>query len=824
MYACTLCPASFQRREHFERHRRSHTKSKDFHCNLCQKDFARRDTLQRHMAIHGQATRRIQKVTSRAPRACVQCIRSKQRCIGPQPCDRCRRKGQECIMRSMTARHTASLPGVEVVQQIARPGNRSDPLPANTEGINTSATAQTPWRSPISAIYSLGASSSNMGDLLQPRMIPTIQDESLFSMAESETLSLSDPFLIWPWGEDFIVDMQSPASGPDGLLVDTTESTSLRYLQGHFLPSNEGSQTHESNNAYEEEYQDILASEDYGHIPKPCLASYEQACAHADSFTGISPTNVPDLDVIHVCVQAYFEHFHKAYPLLHQGTFRFQSDAYLLYWAVAAIGSQYSRLPNRSIIFSALLEIIQGVVLGKLASPLLLQNDLAMAQTMVLLNFSQLLRGTRQAIMQVQYQRNILVTMCRPLLSPGLLFEWRESFASDVGVSLRDWPRWIAIEAWKRVVYFTWLSESLQLIIFDLPSLMALEDMQLGLPCYEELWQALHFADWERLKNSAQGQPGTPSLLELIQAGPLRETRLRSASDLTLLIATFSVYVAERQATRQWPIYKHYWIAGHSADKPQQAPPSATSQEQHHSESIDSILASFQAKTSSCFQHQSVSASPVPHQTHKLALLTRLLRFIPYRTMYVASGWMADRTQSEGALQRIAHLLCAEDTQAESRQTLVHAARMFRIIRSQTTFDPHDSLILLMAVLYVWYYDRFAPTPTRVAAAEQAQRGQTELSSSSPTPNPAGRQILRIDQDIADFVIDRWITHGFGNNRAHLQIHITGIGVLDGERSPSRILREAIGILGGNKTWQQLSSAIKHALGQILAGSAPSFT
>ena len=31
--------------------------------------------------------------------------------------------------------------------------------------------------------------------------------------------------------------------------------------------------------------------------------------------------NLYSLDILHVCVQVYFEHFHQKFPILHQGTF-----------------------------------------------------------------------------------------------------------------------------------------------------------------------------------------------------------------------------------------------------------------------------------------------------------------------------------------------------------------------------------------------------------------------------------------------------------------------------------------------------------------------
>lgn len=84
-----------------------------------------------------------------------------------------------------------------------------------------------------------------------------------------------------------------------------------------------------------------------------------------------------------------------------------------------------------------------------------MQNDLELAQTTLLFNISLLFGGSREGMMHLQYQRNVLVTMCRPLLVPGILFA-KSWMLSNASVPNEDWSRWVVTESWKRVVYFTW--------------------------------------------------------------------------------------------------------------------------------------------------------------------------------------------------------------------------------------------------------------------------------------------------------------------------------------------------------------------------------
>lgn len=84
-----------------------------------------------------------------------------------------------------------------------------------------------------------------------------------------------------------------------------------------------------------------------------------------------------------------------------------------------------------------------------------MQNDLELAQATLLFNIALLFGGSREGMMHLQYQRNVMVTMCRPLLVPGILFA-KSWMLSNASAPNEDWSRWVATESWKRLIYFTW--------------------------------------------------------------------------------------------------------------------------------------------------------------------------------------------------------------------------------------------------------------------------------------------------------------------------------------------------------------------------------
>jgi hypothetical protein len=273
------------------------------------------------------------------------------------------------------------------------------------------------------------------------------------------------------------------------------------------------------------------------------------------------------------------------------------------------------------------------------------------------------------------------------------------------------------------------------------------------------------------------------------------QDRIRSLSDSALWISVFAVYIAERHSTQQQSLYPYPSRHGFS-DTSNLFPAEDVDPGGHDKDTVDTILGNFQQAVSGHGQR-----SPLRRIVTKFSLILRLLRFIQYRHMYVSSGWMAQRQEVDAAAEHIAQLLQSRPRQA--RQSLLHAAQLFRIIRSQRQFDPYDSFIFLMAVLYIWNYDRFA-----VSAKAQCPSGADP------------ENILRIDQNMDEDLQDKWIAGTFEKPK---QLHISGIGVLNGHDSVPRIFRESIRILSHEEAWSRQANAIKHALCQILSGRVPSF-
>lgn len=358
-----------------------------------------RDTLQRHSAIHGQVATKVQKPSPRAPRACLNCVKSKQRCSGSHPCDRCNHKNWLCqFPRSV---RKTGLQGQEVLpetteQRISIPSDRRlllDDLcePSLASAISPVSTSYSDPRGPGSVAFPGGAYGG-----------PAVPNQPEQTAQYNDAPSLFESFLLWPMDDAFEnYNMSGDHSslqttpGPTGTIAQPQPpailhgggmTTGLRNIlhdiSRHSTEDPRPLSSGQSGNYLRgidltEEDRDILISEDYAHVPRPSNETYESIRALYAEVSRSSPEaclpSLPSLDILHVCTQLYFEHFHPGFPILHIGTFEARSSSWLLYLVIAAVGSQYSRLLTRAKIFTDLLKIIRVSLLRKVC-PQLISN------------------------------------------------------------------------------------------------------------------------------------------------------------------------------------------------------------------------------------------------------------------------------------------------------------------------------------------------------------------------------------------------------------------------------------------------------------------
>ncbi|KAJ5865320.1 uncharacterized protein N7529_007236 [Penicillium soppii] len=181
----------------------------------------------------------------------------------------------------------------------------------------------------------------------------------------------------------------------------------------------------------------------------------------------------------------------------------------------------------------------------------------------------------------------------------------------------------------------------------------------------------------------------------------------------------------------------------------------------------------------------------------KIYSISRILDHIPYTLLYVSSGWMTSKKDTETSLAELEKRL-RHDPQ-RSRRTLTYAAQVFRRVRNQKWLEACDPLYVLLATLYIWFYGR--------------------TFEISPDPDSAMWPSLKIDDeslDETDWV--KWVDTG-----EMRRPHMAGIGFLNGKNHGHRVLKEAIRVLSSGQGWQHFAHAVAASLQRILSGLAPSF-
>ncbi|KAJ5930382.1 hypothetical protein N7466_005875 [Penicillium verhagenii] len=174
----------------------------------------------------------------------------------------------------------------------------------------------------------------------------------------------------------------------------------------------------------------------------------------------------------------------------------------------------------------------------------------------------------------------------------------------------------------------------------------------------------------------------------------------------------------------------------------------------------------------------------------KIFTASLIIRHIPLSVMYAASGWMSSKNDTETNLKILTTKLRSDPKL--SRGIMTYAAQLFHLIRNQNWLDAYDPLYLLLATLYIWFFDRVLGKPADLGAWV----------------------VLRLDREHSD--VSRWV-----KGERILRPHITGIGVLNGEESVPRILKEAIRILDFEQGWRPFARVISDSLQRILSGLLP---
>ncbi|KAK1712534.1 fungal-specific transcription factor domain-containing protein [Colletotrichum lupini] len=537
------------------------------------------------------------------------------------------------------------------------------------------------------------------------------------------------------------------------------------------------------------EEEDILIAEYIPHVP-PMTAETRAYMLQAikarlpqHEAQGLD-ANFPSLRHLDAYMQLYFDHFHPRMPLLHKPTFQASPETWQLVLSVLCLGSRYS-LAHHHHDHVLLLQLIAQHMLKRDIQELSSNDVLTCAQSLLLFHQSQWLSGERSIVIEVQFYRNILVTLCRQLLSrEGTLMHTHTS-AEDAN---HAWSQWIRAEAKRRIIHFTWMSECLQATFFMLPPLLSIAELQTPVPTADAYWSSSH-EQWHLLP------PPQPSLticalLARVGLGDVAPASLEQPAKSTILLSAIVQQAAESDLLRAMGLGS----VGSTASQPGLALGMGTMLSQKAFDALSQAGCS-----------QMLRETDAGTNSNDFALLSRVLcicSVTPLRLLNPYGKWQTTDAGHSKARSELLNIIPQNVSRA--RHCLYYAAQVLQYFRTMRVATVLDILSVLICVLYmVVYADVF----------EQQDPNSAGSGASTGTSNT---EIIRLDQ-----VVDIDVLNGWLEVRNHKRPHIAGVGLLHSGRSVPRLYKEASRIMATGSSVSRMAKETSIILESQAKGYPP---
>ncbi|KAL4733870.1 fungal-specific transcription factor domain-containing protein [Aspergillus similis] len=836
---CDFCTRQFSRREHLTRHVSSHVNQRLHQCGSCGKAFNRCDLLTRHRRISCSIlTKNKAKVPkTRIRGACDSCAKAKARCSPSLPCIRCIKKEISCT-RKAAQRSTNALQSddgslanqpvldgsgpVESQLEVSRhDGNSSmaqcvSTLPMPLLSVNTDSTyasmfdwsfqSCTPSQGLSMDFLDLWALPGNgpqldLGEMPEPYDAAagrpdadTFATEPFQQVQQSASNELHDPSDSWRiyGGSGMVQPNLWEESRPRGSIEPGHDVNKAAY--GREEPC--GTPRSIINLL---SLNDILAMEDLGHVsPVRQGQMAELSALIAKARCPESATCDPSVKgllnnpkVINAFVQLYFEYYQPTLPLLHKATFNVSHTPPLLTLAVASIGSRFSKIPQASTLCSVLGGILRKAIKNLMEEEIHQTIEIPFAQAALLNQIQMAFDGSRHIALKAQFQRAMLITVCRGLNSGMrredlLQKQENESDASCRGSAVSNW---LDRELGRRLTYAIWLVDCQFSLHASVAPMMSLEDLDPCLPCPDTLWD-LNAAALSRELHSSQMR--LKDALNPRKLGNiLRSQALGLFSQSIAMTAVFyqwymatsvNRYILQgdvdqsRQHRRlHSPSWDHYGVA---ATGNELTPPKPLVPAVHRAQWTSAAFEAINAICSNITAYRKSDASQLLKLHHHISIML----IVPLQPMCEYIGWMATKPCMTAARESLCAWLRADIQNA--RRAVMHAIALFCLVRKRKSAAHSENHHLFVAFLTIWTF--FSLDPLARPTNEDASASEDEEPSCC------------IEWDGG---VDLAEKEGWIRASGHPRIRIAGVGSLEEPRGIHRILIETHRILLSDQVW-----------------------
>ncbi|KAF5637847.1 hypothetical protein F52700_4549 [Fusarium sp. NRRL 52700] len=475
------------------------------------------------------------------------------------------------------------------------------------------------------------------------------------------------------------------------------------------------------------EEEDILIAENIPHVPPITPETREymiqaiQTKLPKHEAHGLN-AKFPPLRHLEAYMQLYFEHFHPRIPLLHVPTFQPSPETWQLVLSVVCLGSRYSQAHHHYDHVQLLQRVAQHMVkidLRELSSV----NVLTCAQSHLLFQHSLWLSSEWGVMIEAQFYRNTLVTLCRLLLS-------RESTLMHTPVPTEDlnhvWFQWVQAEAKRRLVHFAYMFECLYSTFLMLPPLLSPAELQTPVPIADRYWSS-SCEQWHLL-HPPQSSLTLCAVLSRVGLGDMAPESLEQQTQSAILCSASLQQAAERDLLQAM----EFDSTSNNASRPSPSLGMASTLSQ---KAFDALS---QLGCSQALRETDAGASP-----NDFALLSRvlaILSFTPLSLLFSYNKWQTTDVGQSNARSEL--LKTIKQNTSGARRCLYYAAQVLQHFRITRPAIALDIMGCLVSVLYMALY---------VDVIEQ-QDHDFEVRTS-------GLEIIRLDQVVDGDVLNDWLQY-----------------------------------------------------------------
>ncbi|PMD28921.1 hypothetical protein L207DRAFT_559721 [Hyaloscypha variabilis F] len=540
-FQCEICCKSYKKKDSLTRHSHNHQNSQRHICLQCGHISGRRDTLQKHLDLH-------HKGRTRAVRACERCKVAKVRCDSRIPCGRCVQAHRDCTYNT-PASYTNGRTNTDLVSASTQHPTNTDLHGGTSSHLGAPSLRS---RSPPTTTDQNQASMANEFAMLDQAQLRVPESDTInVTMADTVIPLLWDQGAL-PWSsadlffdDNFVVNPDLYADNPllfngtanaifgfddnssvrghnwsevNGPLSDNPPADSSNSLTSTtglpnfnisplanttIIPLNGSNASHvdrqpggqeldvsyANNQILKDIVQDMVQFAIQNIAVTAPLPTHLQETSR--EFSGRIKAALPEVETIlsrsssrhilhHFCGQ-FIAHFNPLWPLIRPNGFDIESIPFILCLTIASIGAMYSgaRCSQLGLMIHEILR------LALLSTPFLHQQSvlsLECLQSLLLTEVSTLYFGPRSSLPIAQRIGAMIVQQARTM---GIFSGRAFLRYKNVVPTLEQWSH---REATIRFAFGSFRAEMFVSALLNVRPLLSAEEINIDLPCPDELW------------------------------------------------------------------------------------------------------------------------------------------------------------------------------------------------------------------------------------------------------------------------------------------------------------------------------------------------